>query len=149
MSTFDLYGWYSADQYPTRRATVAPDNTSLTVTPGELRANWTGSAWQDVPYQPPVPLPGESVEVKFAAIEAALDAHLDSIAQQYRFADRTRLALRAAYPNPWQALGLAFGTWMDTCNALAAQGMQDVLDGKIEVETPEQVIAKLPEFVAP
>ena len=89
------------------------------------------------------------VDAQLAAIEAALDAHLDAVAQQYRFADRTRLALRAAYPNVWQALGLAFGTWMDTCNAMAAQGMQDFLDGKIALQTPEEVIAQLPEFVAP
>ena len=84
-----------------------------------------------------------------AEVEAALDAHLDAVAQQYRFADRTRLALRAGYPNPWQAIGVAFGTWMDACNAMAAQGMQDFLDGKIPLQTPEQVIAQLPEFVAP
>ena len=89
------------------------------------------------------------MERKISEIEAALDAHLDSVAQQYSFADRTRLALRAGYPNPWQALGLAFGTWMDTCNAMAAQGMQDFIDGKIPLQTPEQVIAQLPEFVAP
>ena len=84
-----------------------------------------------------------------AEVEAALDAHLDSVAQQCRFADRTRLALRAGYPNQWQEFGTAFGTWMDTCNALAAQGMQDFLDGKIPLQTPEQVIAQLPEFVSP
>lgn len=84
-----------------------------------------------------------------AEIEAAVDAHLDSVAQSYRFADRTRLSLRAAYPNPWQALGVAFGTWMDTCNAMAAAGLQDVIDGNIPLQTPEQVIAQLPAFVAP
>ncbi len=86
---------------------------------------------------------------EIAAIEAALDAHLDAVAQQYRFADRTRLALRAGYPNPWQALGLAFGTWMDACNTQAAQGLQDFIDGKVPLHTPEEVIAQLPEFVAP
>ena len=84
-----------------------------------------------------------------AEIEAAIDAHLDAVAQQCRFADRTRLALRAGYPNEWQALGTAYGTWMDACNAMAAQGLQDFLDGKSPLQTPEQVIAQLPEFVAP
>lgn len=91
----------------------------------------------------------EAASKAIAAIEAAIDAHLDSVAQQYRFSDRTRLALRAAYPNPWQQLAIAFGTWMDTCNALAASWLQDFLDGEIQLQTPEQVIAQLPEFVAP
>ena len=111
-------------------------------------AQWNGSVW-DVLHEMPVVAATDNMERKISEIEAAIDAHLDSVAQSYRFADRTRLALRAAYPNPWQALGIAFGTWMDNCNALAAQGLQDVIDGNIPLQTPDQVIAQLPAFVAP
>ena len=90
-----------------------------------------------------------ATQAALTGIETALDAHLDAVAQSFRFADRTRLALRAAYPNQWQALGLAFGTWMDTCNAITAQGLQDFLDGKIPLQTPTAVIGQLPVFVAP
>ena len=54
MATYDHYGWYAADQFPTRAASVAPVNLSLTETPGELRANWTGYEWVELPYAAPV-----------------------------------------------------------------------------------------------
>ena len=53
-----------------------------------------------------------------SALESELDRYLDSVAQQYRFSDRTRLSLRAGYPNKWRDLAVAFGTWMDAVNAL-------------------------------
>ena len=120
-------------------------------------AQWNGSVWSVVTKQSLIDAEAARRAAESAAqtqralteIEAAIDAHLDAVAQQYRFADRTRLALRAGYPNPWQAIGVAFGTWMDACNAMAAQGMQDFLDGKIPLQTPEQVIAQLPLFISP
>ena len=54
MNTYNLYGWYSADQFPNREASVAPVNLSLTETTGELRANWTGYEWVELPYAAPV-----------------------------------------------------------------------------------------------
>ena len=54
MNTYNLYGWYSADQFPTRAASVAPVNISLNESPGESRANWTGYEWVDLPYAAPV-----------------------------------------------------------------------------------------------
>ena len=53
MHTYNLYGWYAADQFPARVATV-PNNLSLTETVGEMRANWTGYEWVDLPYAAPV-----------------------------------------------------------------------------------------------
>lgn len=84
-----------------------------------------------------------------AHYEAALDAHLDAVAQSYRYADRTRLALRAAYPNQHQALATAFGTWMDTCNDIAKQRYHAVKAGTSSLPTLEDFIAMLPPFVAP
>lgn len=54
MNTYNLYGWYSADQFPNREASVEPENDALTETEGELRANWTGYEWVDLPYAAPV-----------------------------------------------------------------------------------------------
>lgn len=84
-----------------------------------------------------------------ARYEAALDAYLDAVAQSYRYADRTRLALRAAYPNQHQALATAFGTWMDTCNDIAKQRYQAVKAGTASLPTLEDFLALLPVFSAP
>ena len=54
MATYDHYGWYAADQFPNRAASVAPVNISLNESPGELRANWTGYEWVELPYAAPV-----------------------------------------------------------------------------------------------
>lgn len=53
MHTYDLHGWYAGDSYPARQAS-APENTSQTTTPGQMRANWSGTAWVNLPYAAPV-----------------------------------------------------------------------------------------------
>lgn len=93
---------------------------------------------------PPPPTEAELV----AQYEAALDAHLDAVAQSYRYADRTRLALRAGYPNQHQAIATAFGTWMDTCNDIAKQRYQEVKAGTATLPTLDEFLALLPAFVA-
>lgn len=55
---FDLFGWYegTSEEPGLRTTTEAPANTSTSEAEGELRANWTGAEWVDVPYAaPPVP----------------------------------------------------------------------------------------------
>lgn len=54
MHHFDLYGWYTTEQLPGRDTDITPTNTSTTDTPGELRANFTGYEWVDLPYAAPV-----------------------------------------------------------------------------------------------
>ena len=53
---YDLYGWYAGpcNDNEQRSTDIAPDNTSQTTTPGELRANWTGYEWVERGYVVPV-----------------------------------------------------------------------------------------------
>lgn len=81
--------------------------------------------------------------------EAALDNHLDSVARQYRYRDREMFALRSGYPGPYREEGVAFGTWMDTCNKLSYELWDAVTDGTAEVPTIQQFIDSLPIFVKP
>lgn len=92
------------------------------------------------------PPPQEDVLAKY---EGALDSHLDGVAKQYRYADRTRLALRAGYPNQHKTLASAFGTWMDSCNDQAKQLYLDVSAGIVPMPSVEEFINGLPEFVEP
>lgn len=78
--------------------------------------------------------------------ESALDAHLDSVARSYRYDNRFTFALRAAYAGPWQAEGIAFAQWMDTCNAQSFALLQQVLAGQAALPSLEEFIAALPEF---
>ena len=50
MAYFDTYGWYTTEVLEDRVADVEPANKSTTTVSGELRANWTGYSWIDMPY---------------------------------------------------------------------------------------------------
>jgi hypothetical protein len=89
-------------------------------------------------------------EVMLRKFEQALDEHLNSVAQEHRYNDRFTFAIRAGYPGPFQAEGLAFATWMDTCNSQAYQLLTDVQAGTTPMPaTPADFIATLPAFVMP
>lgn len=81
-----------------------------------------------------------------ARYEAILDNHLDSVAQADRWDNRFTFVARAGYPNHWQQQAIAFGIWMDTCNAQAYLMLQEVIAGNIPVPTPEEFINSLPVF---
>ena len=93
MNTYNLYGWYSADQFPNRVAPVAPANTSLTEVEGELRANWTGYEWVDLPYKAPVvtapfvPVPASITRGQFKLALLQMDL-LDTVEAAIAASDR-------------------------------------------------------------
>lgn len=97
---------------------------------------------------PPPPAPPLPAEIT-AEYERALDDHLDAVAQRYRYRDRTRLALRAGYPNTFRAIGSAYGEWMDGCNDLAKALLEDVQAGRKPLPTIADFLAALPPFVPP
>lgn len=96
--------------------------------------------------QKPTPPTTEQIIAKY---ESELDAHLDAVAQSYRYRDRITFALRAGYPGPYQAEGIAFGAWMDTCNAQAYALVARVKAGSEAMPSLEAFITSLPEFVLP
>lgn len=90
----------------------------------------------------------------FAEYDNALTNHLDAVAFADKWGDQQRgariyCALRAGFPGPWQAKGVAFGTWMDTCNALAYKMLDDFEQGLIPQPTIGEMIAALPPMVWP
>ena len=92
-------------------------------------------------------------QTKTAALLAtyvnALTAHLDTVAQSHNYDNRITCSVRAAYPGPYQAEGIAFGTWMDTVNQLGYQMVADYQAGLIPLPTIEEMIASLPVMVWP
>lgn len=95
--------------------------------------------------EPPAPPPPT-----IADFDAALTRHLDATAQARRWEDRITLAVRAGYPNPWQVEAIAFGTWMDDCNAIAYGFMAEVQDGTRPLpKTTQVLIEALPLMVWP
>ena len=86
-----------------------------------------------VPYVPPPLAPADIV--------TAMDALFNAVAQAKNYDNRLTCALRAGYPGPYQAEGMAFAQWMDSCNALAYQMLTEVQVGKMPM--PESVDAAL------
>lgn len=84
-----------------------------------------------------------------ASYEQSLDNFLDGVAKSYRYSDRTRLALRAGYPNNHQQLAIAFGTWMDHCNDQAKQLYIDVLAGIAPMPSVTDFVSGFPAFEFP
>ena len=56
MYYFDKYGWYTSTPIAGRETITAPDTLSETVTLGEIRANFTGPEWVELPYVTPPPV---------------------------------------------------------------------------------------------
>ena len=77
-------------------------------------------------------------------LTAALESHYDTEAQKKNYDNRFTCALRAGYAGPFQAEGVAFATWMDSCNAYGYQVIADVKGGKRTVPTAAELLAELP-----
>lgn len=87
--------------------------------------------------------------MKVRDYEAALDAHLDSVAREYRYDNRFTFALRAGYEGPYKVEGVAFAQWMDACNTYVYALLQQVSSGTVDEPTKEEFIDGLPVFVKP
>lgn len=147
--TFDSRGIYSG-AVPIENPKAPVPAGLLTAPPaltGTQVAQAVGNAWVVLPEYPPVP-PAPAPTV--ADFDAALTAHLDATAQQRRWESRITLAVRAGYPNAWQAEAIAFGTWMDTCNAMAYTLLAEVQAGTRPLPaTTQALIDTLPAMVWP
>lgn len=89
--------------------------------------------------------PEQYAAIMLNRFTTALNKHLDDVAKQRRYDSRVTCSLRAGYPGPFQAEGIAFATWMDACNAAAYQIWADVRNGVRTIpESVEAFIAELP-----
>lgn len=81
--TYNRFGWYDGDGEGARSTPVAPSNFSTSETPGNLRSNWTGHAWVELPYVPRVFVPVEPVPESVTMLQAQLElieaGHYDTV----------------------------------------------------------------------
>lgn len=91
----------------------------------------------------------EQEKALIASYDAALGRLFDAKASERTYRDRYTCAIRAGYPGPFQAEGIAFATWMDTCNALGYQIMADVRSGLRPLPTLEEFLAEMPQLAWP
>jgi hypothetical protein len=79
----------------------------------------------------------------------AMENFYDTKAQEKRYDNRYTCALRAGYPGPFQAEGLAFAQWMDNCNEMGYQILTEVLSGERAQPTVDELLAGFPQLVWP
>jgi hypothetical protein len=115
--------------------------------PDEATTQWQ---YKDGQVQPPdLPEPPTPEEIQ-RNLTAALDQHIDSVAQAKGYDNRITASLRAAAPNsPWHAEGVAFIEWMDTCYDTGQIIMNEVMAGTRAIPTVEELLAGMPEMVWP
>lgn len=93
--------------------------------------------------------PPPTAEQVVAGYVQALEAHYDTVARGRRYDNRLTCALRAGYPGPFQAEGIAFAVWMDEQNAYAYEQLALVQAGDRDQPTHEELIAELAPMVWP
>lgn len=82
--------------------------------------------------------------------EKALEVHLDKKANERGYKTIHTASLRAALINsPYYAEGVAYGEWMDLCNAKGYEILEGVLSGTIALQSETEFIAMLPVLVLP
>jgi hypothetical protein len=85
-----------------------------------------------------------------SAYDTALLEYFDNIARSKRYDNRITCALRAGYVGPFQAEGIAFAQWMDSCNAQAYIILAECLAGTRQIPaSPAEFIALLPVITWP
>lgn len=90
----------------------------------------------------------EAAEI-YKRLESAVDGHVDSVARAKGYDNRLTATMRAGYENPWQAEGIAFGQWMDSCYQYCQQVQADILAELRPIPTSQELISELPEMVWP
>ena len=95
--------------------------------------------WQDGWVLVP-PTPQELLK----AIEAAIEKHMDEVAQTKKYDNRDSCRLYAGYVNPFQDEAIAFGQWVSACWVASNQAQADIENGLRTIPTPEESIAELP-----
>ncbi|MCW8918898.1 MAG: hypothetical protein OQL08_08805 [Gammaproteobacteria bacterium] len=139
----DVYSNGSWILVPDRRGTIywLPDGSRHEIT--NLGIELPAEALTEEPVRPPTD------DEIIAAMERAIETHMDAVAQARRWDNRWTCVARAGYSNVWQAEAIAFGRWMDACWEYAIQVQADVLAATRPAPTEEALIAELPVMVWP
>lgn len=90
---------------------------------------------------------GLSTAEILAKYDSELMNFFDKKAKEKNYDNRITCSLRAGYPGPFQAEGLAFALWMDQCNAYCYEIIQEIQAGTRTIPTFEELSSEFPELV--
>lgn len=118
-------------------ALLEGQSRGLAITPG------AGGKPESV--EPPVP----PLETRKALLLARVDVWLNAAAQARGYDDIWRAALRAGWPGPYHAEGVAFATWMDEVYASCYSLLAQFEAGALPEPTADELLSMLPALVLP
>ena len=104
---------------------------------------WLALGNTPLPADPPTP------QQILSEIEAAITAHMDSVAKSKRYDNRDSCRLYAGYPNAYQAEAIAYGQWVASCWVVSNTAQADIIAGLRTIPTPTEAVAELPVMVWP
>ena len=109
---------------------------------------WDGTKWV-VDKDKQAELDKQAVQSQLKAIEAAIQEHIDSTAQdlQMGFITGVDLMKYAGFANVFQPIAEAFGAWVADIWYQAAQTKASIMAGNGSIPTIEQAVAMIPDFV--
>lgn len=94
---------------------------------------------------PPSPQSPETPEQTVVRLEAALDSHLDLVANSYRYESIRAMVTYDGDPYPkFDAEGKAAKAWRSACYTKSIEIMNDVVAGNRPVPTESELIAEMP-----
>jgi hypothetical protein len=95
----------------------------------------------------PIVIIPETQEQIISRLEKALDKHLDEVANSYRYESIRTMTDYRGDPNPkFNEEGWAAFNWRSACYTLSIQIMEDVLSGKRDVPTEDELIGLMPKI---
>lgn len=91
----------------------------------------------------------EAVRGAAMTLLSGVQGYLNNRAAERQYDSIHSAALRASYPGPYRAEGIAYGTWMDTCLAHAYAAVAAAEAGYGDLPTLDELIADFPELALP
>ena len=88
----------------------------------------------------------EILAQQVSAINNAIQNHLDTKAQEFRYDNMMSARSYAGYANPFQAEAQALATWCADCWATAGTIQADVEAGNRDMPTVDEVLSELPVY---
>jgi len=92
-------------------------------------------------------LANEELDNRPQEINNAIQNHLDTKAQEFRYDNMMSARSYAGYTNPFQTEAQALATWCADCWATAGTIQADVEAGTRPMPTVDEVLAELPVYV--
>lgn len=98
------------------------------------------------------PRPAPTVEAVMAALELAVDQHIESVARAKRYgtatiSPRASCVSYAGFPNPFQAEAIKYAQWVAACYVRCGELIAEVEAGQRPTPTEAELIALLPVMV--